>query len=52
MDEEIEIMIHSFALPITRSQAASLEADIEIVDEYIPVDPHMIDGVPLPCHID
>lgn len=47
VDDVVEMMIHSLIVLVIRSQPALLAVDTEIVDEYVLVDPHMIDCVSL-----
>lgn len=46
------MMVHSLVMPVTGFQLASLVVGTEMVDEYVPIDPHMVEWVPLSLHMD
>lgn len=39
------LIIHTLPVAVARSQLSLLVDDIEMIFEYVPVDPYMIDGV-------
>lgn len=45
-------MVHSLSVPVIRSQQTSPVVNTEMVDEYVPVEPYMVDGVPLSLCMD
>lgn len=50
VDTVTELMV--LPVVVTRSQVALLIGDVKLVNDYLLVDPHMIDGVPLDVHMD
>lgn len=52
IDDVVETMVHSLVVPITESHPTLLVVHTEVVNEYILIDPYMIDGVLLSLRMD